>query len=46
MIGRVWFFRACFSRRESRMHGVLNVVYLQKFSGIGVTFRDESNDGN
>ena len=32
--------------KESRMHGVLNKVYLKTFSEMGVTFRDESNDGN
>ena len=34
------------STKESRMHGVLNEVYLQTFLGMGVTFRNESNDGN
>jgi len=28
------------------MHEVINEVYLQKFLGMGVTFRDESSDGN
>ena len=39
-----------FLKRESRMHGVLNEVYLKyickTFSVMDVTFRDESNDGN
>ena len=26
------------------MHEVLNKVYLQNFLGMGVTFRDESNE--
>ena len=40
------FLPARFPRRESRMHGVLNEVYLQIFSEIGVTFLDEFNVGN
>ena len=28
------------------MHEALNKVYLQNLLGMGVTFRDESNDGN
>ena len=32
--------------KESCMHGVLNKIYLQFFLKLGVTFRDESNDGN
>ena len=32
--------------KESRMHEVLDEVYLQIFLGMDITFRDESNDGN
>ena len=34
------------SEKKSHMHETLNEVYLQKFFRDGVTFRDESNDGN
>ena len=34
------------ARREFFPHEGLNEVYLQIFSEMGVTFRDESNDGN
>ena len=51
--GRVWIgleilgtVCACFPIKKSRRHGVLNEVYLRFFLGMGVTFRDESNDGN
>ena len=40
------FYTHVFFKKESRMHAVLNEVYLQKILGMGVTFRDESNDGN
>ena len=40
------FYTHVFFKKESRMHAVLNEVYLQKILGMSVTFRDESSDGN
>ena len=33
-------------QRESYMYGVLKKFIYETFSRMGVTFRDESNDGN
>ena len=42
--GHVWFLqwilRARFLKKKSRMHEVLNEVYLQKNFGMGITFRN------
>ena len=38
--------RVHFSRREFHMQSALNEVFLENFFKDGVTFRDESNDGN
>ena len=34
------------TRKDKYPHEVLNKVYLQKNSGMSVTFRDESSDDN
>ena len=34
------------STKESRMHEILNEVYLQNFLEMCVIFRNESNNGN
>ena len=41
----VWRYNPS-ARRESFPYEGLNEVYLQNFLGMGVTFRDESNDVN
>ena len=38
--------RAYFLIEKSRMHGILNELYLRNFLEMDVIFRDESNNGN